>query len=375
VDSIARWILVYARTPVHEDVRLTYVAAEAGIRYGWQSIYDQAILRPLSASFPADQRHIDSVYTYVHPPLVAWLFAPLTAFSEPAAYGLWTLLSLGMLVAAWRIAAPYTGVARLTLLLLSLGLWPVLLAFYFGQPTLIQIALVAATWWLCAHDRPWAAGAVLALATFIKPQDIALLPVALLVAGRIRTVAGWAFGCAVLGAASAVALGPSGLASWWHALQLGQGNSTHTLYTLANLLGSGPLTYALWAVQGAVALFIARLRRHEIEMVFAAGVLGSVAIAFHFHELDYAILVLAAWLVLRTSPPMWHRLWLLAGVLPMQMMTFATDAAQPVWNFSWPQLGWDAIWLSILAFESLRRARNATPVRMERGELVSDLGT
>ena len=133
--TIGRWTLLFAVDPVHEDVRLTYVAAQAGLRYGWPTIYDQAILRSLSQSFPAGQRHIDSLYTYVNPPLLAWLFAPLTAFPEPVAYGLWTLFSLGALIAAWRIAAPYTGAAKLTLLLVSIGLWPVMLAFYFGQPT------------------------------------------------------------------------------------------------------------------------------------------------------------------------------------------------------------------------------------------------
>jgi hypothetical protein len=348
--SIGRWILLYAFAPVHEDVRMTYVAAEAGVRYGWSTIYDQAILRSLSTGFPAGQRHIDSLYTYLHPPLVAWLFAPLTAFPEPVAYALWTLLSLAALVVAWHLAAPYTGLAKVTLLLLALGLWPVLFAFYFGQPTMFLIALVAATWWLCAHDRPLVAGAALALATFLKPQDIALVPVALLVSGRGRVVISWASACAVLGLASAVALGPQGLVSWWQALTLGQDNPAHTLYTLANLLGLGPLTYALWGVQGAAAMFVARWRRDELEIVFTAGLLGSAAVAFHFHELDYSILVLAAWLTVRTAPPLWHRLWLLLGVIPMQLMTYGTDSVQPIWNLAWhgPQLIWDAGWLGIL---------------------------
>ena len=329
---------------------MTYVAAEAGLRYGWSTIYDQAILRSLSAGFPAGQRHIDSLYTYLHPPLVAWLFAPLTAFPEPVAYGLWTLLSLGTLVLAWHLAAPYTGLAKLTLLLLALGLWPVLFAFYFGQPTIFLIALVAATWWLSAHERPLAAGVALALAMFLKPQDIALIPVALLISGRGRVVITWAGACAALGLATAVALGPSGLESWWQALNLGQSNPAHTLYTLANLLGTGPLTYALWGIQGAAAMFVARRRRGELEIVFAAGLLGSAAVAFHFHELDYSILVLAAWLTLRTTPPLWHRWWLLVGVLPMQLMTYGTDSVEPIWNLAWhgPQLIWDAGWLLIL---------------------------
>lgn len=351
VYSIGRWIVQFAMGPVHEDIRLTYVAAEAGVRYGWSTMYDQNVLRSLSASFPGDARYIDSVMTYVNPPLLAWMLAPLTVFSEPVAYAIWTVLSLGALVLAWYLAAPYTGLAKVTLLLLFIGLWPALLSFFFGQPVMFVVALVAIAWWLCVKEQPLATGAALALATFLKPQDVALLPLVLLATGRFRAVAGWAVGCAALGAATAVNLGPSGLASWWEAIKAGQASATHLEYTLASVFGLVPLTYALWAVQGAAAVYIARVRRAELGIIFAAGILGSAALAFHFHQADYSCLVLGAWFVLRTSPPLWHRLWLLAGVIPMQLLTYLVVA---------PQLIWDAGWLAILVVSSFAQARAAS---------------
>ncbi len=345
--TIGRWIVLFAFGPVHEDLRFTYVAAEAGLRYGWSTIYDPATLHSLSTSFPLSQQYIGSSLTYINPPLMAWLFAPLTAVPEPVAYALWTVLSLGALVWAWHIAAPYTGLAKITLLLLALALWPVLLAFYYGQPSMVLLLLVGVAWWLCAHERPLAAGAALALATFLKPQVVMLVPLALLVSGRYRSVVGWMLLCAALAIASIVTLGPSGLMGWWHALKDVQADPAHSYNTLAHLFGSGPLTYALWALQGTAALFIARWRKRELEIVFAAGILGSAAVAFHFHECDYSSLVLAAWLVLRTSPPMWHRLWLVAGVVPMQLMTY--EAAAPGLVLVAPQLIWDATLLAILA--------------------------
>ncbi|MHB8613286.1 MAG: glycosyltransferase family 87 protein [Candidatus Dormibacteraceae bacterium] len=345
--SIARWIFLYAFGPVHQDMRFTYVASEAGLRYGWSTIYNAATLHSLSTSFPPTQQYIGGSLTYINPPLLAWLFVPLTAFSEPVAYALWTALSLAALVWAWYLVVPYTGLAKLTLLLLALALWPVLLVFYFGQPSMLLLLLVALAWWLCAHERPVAGGAALALATFLKPQAVALIPLALLVSGRYRPVVGWALTCGALGVASVLALGQSGLTGWSHALKDVQADPAHTYDTLAHLFGMGPLTYALWAIQGAAALAIAWYRRRELEIVFAAGILGSVAVAFHFHEIDYSILVLAAWLVLRTSPPMWHRLWLVLGILPMQVMTFG--AASSALVLVAPQLFWDAGWLAILA--------------------------
>jgi hypothetical protein len=363
VFSIVFWVVQFLSRPVHEDTRMTYVAAEAGLRYGWSTIYDRSTLASLSSSFPPESRAIDAALTYLNPPLVAWVFAPFTSFPEPIAYVLWTLVSLGALVLAWHIAAPYTGLAKVTLLLLAIGLWPVMLAFYFGQPILIELALVAAAWWLCTKDQPLAAGAALALATFMKPQLVALVPVALLVSGRYRAVTGWAGGCLLLGIASAAALGPSGLSSWWHAVNEGQATPAHVEYTLVHFFGMGPLTYLLWALQGTAALFIAWRRKRDVEIVFAAGLLGTTVTAFHFHEADYSSLVLAAWFVLRTSPPLWHRLWLLAGVVPMQVMTYGPRANQPIWDIAThaPQLLWDAGWLAILIAGGFAAKRATDP--------------
>jgi hypothetical protein len=354
--AIGIWIYLFFVLPVHEDVRMTYVAAQAGLRYGWSTIYDQAILLSLSSSFPPGQRKIDSLYTYLHPPLFAWVFAPLTALPEPAAYVVWTLVSLAAFIFAWRIAAPYSGLAKVTLLLLAIGLWPILLAFYYGQPTTLVLGLVAGSWWLCRRDRFLAAGIALALATFLKPQMVLLIIPALAVSGRYRVVIGWGAGCVVLGVATVVALGPAGLESWWQALKNGQVYSHHTANTLIHFFGFGPMTVLLWTIQGAAALIVARRQRHQTEMVYAAALLGTATIAFHFHELDYSILVLAAWLFLRTSPPLWQRVWLIVGVATLEVMAFGSQAVRPAWDLAThaPPLIWDATWLAILVVAALK---------------------
>jgi len=361
VYSIGRWIAYFVQHPIHEDVRLIYVAAEAGTRYGWSTIYNEGTLRTLSSSFPADDRTIDSVLTYLHPPLLAWIFAPLTVFPEPVAYVLWTAISVAALVFAWHLAAPYQGLAKLTLLLVAIGLWPVMQAFYYGQPTFLVIALVAVAWWLSRRDQMLVAGIALALATALKPQVVFMIPICLLVAGRFKAVVGWAGACAVLAAVSAVALGPAGLASYWEALRLGQADVGHTFFTVAYLFGLhlGPATYAVLAVQGIACLYVAWSRREDLDIVFAAGLLGTLMVSIHLHQPDYSNLVLAAWLVLRGTPSLAHRLWFGVGIVTMQVLTLG----QPV-----PQLLWDAGWLTILGVggikprrESLSHDRSAEP--------------
>jgi hypothetical protein len=71
--SIGSWIYMNLATSFnHFDVRRYYVAAEAGLRYGWSTIYDQAILRALSTSFPAGQSVIDNEIRFASPPLLSF---------------------------------------------------------------------------------------------------------------------------------------------------------------------------------------------------------------------------------------------------------------------------------------------------------------
>jgi len=184
--DLGRWVALFLANPVHVDFRLFYVAAQAGLEQGWAAAYDQDLLRHLSAGFPVDERYINSSATFVSAPLLAWLLAPLAFFPLPAAYATWTLVSLTALVVAWHVAAPYSGLRKWCLLPAALALWPVMDSLYYGQPSLIVLALVALAWWLTARDRWWWAGTALAFATALKPQVMILVPLALVVTGRWR---------------------------------------------------------------------------------------------------------------------------------------------------------------------------------------------
>jgi hypothetical protein len=335
IYDIATWIILFVRQPIHPDFRIFYVAAEAGVRYGWARIYDLQTLRDLSASFPAGQNYINPALPFINPPVFAWLIAPLTALPLPVAYVIWSAVSLAALVWAWHLAAPYSGLRKIALLLAALALWPVLDAFYFGQPTLVLMGLLATTWWLCSKDRPLAAGAALALATALKPHTVILVPIVLAVSGRYRPFLSWAAVCSVLAIACAVVLGTNGLNNWWQTLAYGQTDTGQAHYTLAYVFGTGRLSYALEGLQGVAALVIAWRRRADLNVVFALGLLGSLVFAFHLHQYDYAALILAAWLVLRTGPPLGHRLWLLLGVASMQAISLGNPLPQLLWDFGW----------------------------------------
>ena len=282
------------------------------------------------------------------------------------AYLAWTLLSLGLLVWMWHVAAPYDGLAKLTLLLAALALWPVMEVFFYGSPTLVLLALVTLAWWLMRREQMLAAGVALAFATVLKPQVLLMVPVCLLFAGRIRTVLGWAAGCVLLGAASVAALGMTGLAGFWQALQAVQSDTGHAYFTIAYLTGLGAVTYAILALQGAACVVVAWRRRDDLDVVFAVGLLGSLMVSFHLHQPDYVNLLVAAWFVLRGNPSWFHRGWLALGFVTMQLLTVGLPA---------PQLVWDVVWLAILGLGLGERQIRPVSLSMPRMLMKKDAKT
>jgi hypothetical protein len=341
VYSVGRWTVEYVTRPIHDDVRYDYVAAEAGLRYGWSKIYNLDILRQLSAGFPADQNTIHPGGTFINPPLLAWLWTPLVIFPEPVAYLIWTVLGVGALVWAWHLAAPFRGLGKLAMLFAGLALWPVMEAFYFGQPTAFVLALVATSWWLMRRDRMVWAGVALAFATTLKPQVVIMIPVCLLAAGRVRPMIAYAASGAVIAAVSALSLGRSGLGEFWQTLQWIQTDAGHRYFTVAYIFGAGPLLYAVLALSAVACVFVAWRRRDDLDVVFATGLLGSLMVSFHLHQPDYSNLLLAAWLVLRGAPSVAHKAWLAVGFVTMQLLTINVPA---------PQMIWDGVWLVVLGF-------------------------
>jgi Glycosyltransferase family 87 len=332
--GIAGWVLLFVQKPVHSDFRVFYVAGEAATRYGFSRIYDLSTLRALSSVFPAGQDTIEPSTAYVNPPLLAWLIAPLTAFPYPAAYAVWTAVLLAALVWSWWITCSAVGLAKVTLLLAALALWPVIDDLYYGQSCLLILGLVAAAWWLCDRQRPVAGGVALALATMLKPQDIFVVPFALLASGRVRPFVGWSAGCAVLAVLFWISLGPAGVKDWGAALAYEQQGGLPSQFTATGAL-PGLLALGLEALQAALGLLIAWKKRAQLELVFAAGLIGSIAAAFFLHQSDYSVLVLAGWLILRTAPSRLHLAWLGVGIATMQAVSLSMPLPQLIWNGAW----------------------------------------
>lgn len=314
------WVMLpVTRDPLDNDFTLVFIAVRIGFEHGWSHIYSLAlqhqlftVLRP-GVFFNDGQR-------YIAPPPLAWLTIPLAPFGAAGAFYAWTLLSLVALLAAWRIAAPGTGLGRWLWLLGAVAWYPVLYGLAFGQPALVVLLTVAATWKLLESGRPYPAGVVLGLGMSLKPQLALALPLVLLAAGHWRAVAAWAVSLGILAAASIVMLGAGGLADYRSLLAEAQTLVNNRYFTPAYILGPGVLSYLAEAIVLVIATVAAYTqRRTTTDRLFALGLVASALGATYWHLQDFTVLLGAAWLFWRSDPPSWQRAWLVVVALTIEL--------------------------------------------------------
>jgi hypothetical protein len=312
-------MLPVTRDPLDNDFTLVFIAVRIGFEHGWSHIYSLALQHQLFTELRPGVFFNDG-QRYLAPPPLAWLTVPLAPLGAAGAFYAWTLLSLVALVAAWRIAAPGTGLERWLWLLGAAAWYPVLYGLAFGQPGLVVLLTVAATWKLLESGRPYPAGVVLGLVMSLKPQLVLALPLVLLAAGHWRVVAAWAVSIGILAGASIVMLGAGGLGDYRSLLAEAQTLVNNRYFTPAYVLGPGLLSYVAEAVVLVIAMLAAYgQRRAASGRIFALGLVASALGATYWHLQDFTILLGAAWLFWRADPPMWQRAWLVVVALTIEL--------------------------------------------------------
>ncbi len=304
--AIVTYIPQYA---VRNDFRLMYGAALVTERHGYAHLYDlaaqQAAVRGLGPQFYYSP--------FINPPPLVWLVTPLTALPFGAAIIAWTVLILAAAALAWWLSAPGDRLTRATFAAMFAGLFPVAFGVMVGQPVALVAAAVAACWWLAKRDRDWLAGFALSVMV-VKPQLALFVPLCLLVSGRVRIFAGWLIPSGVMGIVALVLLGADGLSRYRDVLSLASNWQITRSFAVSGLIGTGPQLYAASALALAAALFAAwRWRGHGVEIPIAAGITGSLLFTPYVGFQDFAMLVIAGWLVLRTAPSPWQIALLVIG--------------------------------------------------------------
>ena len=321
--DLYKWVEAFLSDHFHNDFTFYLAAARIGFTHGWPSIYDLS-LQQTELDAMGSRIHIAELARYISPPPVAWLALLLAPLPYEVGYWVWSVLLLAALVGAWYLAAPGSGPWRLIHLAAGVGWLPVIYALQLGQPGLFVALGVAVCYWLLRAERPFLAGLALG-ALALKPQLAFLVPAALLVSGRTRALWGSLVALGLLAGASAIALGPSGVAMYEARLSFAAGVPVNREMTLAPIIGSLVATrviqvaIALWSISLAYGL-----RRRGHEWVLIPALVGGLLASPYLHLDDLVMLGLAGWLYLRTSPPAWTYALIFAIVIAAEGL--------PIWG-------------------------------------------
>jgi alpha-1,2-mannosyltransferase len=175
---------------------------------------DLAVFRTAAARLLAGQDLYpasDGFYAWRYAPGAAAVFAPLAALSYPAARVAWPLaIAAALGLAAWltgrRLRPGAWWAAPLAVLAI---LRPAIDELHNLNANALALLLAVGAWTADEEDRPWLAGALLAVAAALKVTP-ALLAVDWLLRRRGRALAGLAAGLAALALLPVLTHGPSG---------------------------------------------------------------------------------------------------------------------------------------------------------------------
>jgi hypothetical protein len=313
--DVYKWVEAYASDHFHNDLTFYLAAARIGVAHGWGSIYDLTI-QQAELDTMGSRIHIAELARYISPPPVAWLALPLTPLPYDVAYWVWSGLLLVALALTWYLAAPGGGHERPLHLVAALGWLPVIYGLQLGQPGLLVALGVAGSYALLRSGRQFPAGLALGVLA-LKPQLGFLIPVALLVSGRYRAFAGAVAVLAFLAVASAINVGPGGIAAYQERVSFAAGVPVNRELTLDAFIGNVMVTRLIQVVIAVWALALVYWhRRGPIEWILVIAIVGGLLASPYLHLDDLVMLGLAAWLYLRMDQkPRWAWIFALGLVI------------------------------------------------------------
>jgi Glycosyltransferase family 87 len=333
--------------PLDQDTVFVVMGARIGLEQGWTHLYSFSLQQQYYAMMRPGAE-FDQLARYLHPPPFAVMFIPLTLIPLPVVFWIFFAIDLAALLTCWYVLAPGNGftVPKVVLLLATLAWYPVLFELREGQPVMLVVLAVTGCWYFAQAGRPWLAGVALALSV-LKPQLVFWLPACLLLAGQWRIAAGWAATAAVLALGSLALVGQQGLHDYLSLLDFARSIVFNRYFTLAYIFGPGPATTVAQSVVVAAGLFAAyRMRNESLDRIMALGIVTSMLAIPYDHVHDFAVLVPAIYLFLRTNPPGWRRAWLLVLWISIELMWPATPLPLLL-----SQIGW-LVLIALPAFKS-----------------------
>lgn len=312
-----------------------------------------------------------SLSWFISPPFTTLLYAPFGALSYGPSALLWTALTLGLLIASFRLMRPFAPklfskhYALITIVMLSTE--PVIEVFGSGQDTGLSLLVWVGGIRLMLAKRDGLAGFVFALGLF-KPQQFILIPIVLIIQRRFRALAAWIATAGVLGLMSVSIVGLDGVKTWLrlpssefydktvHVAQAWKMQGMPALVTtlFPSSWSRGTSVFALILAGAAVVIFIRQMVRTrsrnttEVE-VWMMAMVATVAISPHLFIYDLTLVLVPILYLIehhntRTVRLACASLYVLTWTVPLRHV-IAIDAS---WPLSLIEAAWTAIPLIVL---------------------------
>jgi hypothetical protein len=268
--------------------------------YNWQA-FAEALPRLVPAAG-------DLLFVSVYPPQLALLFAPIASLPYFGALAAWTGVSVALYAAAVALTlrlVPPLQPYRTEAWSFALGFPPFLQLLAHGQVASLALLPLLGAFAAFRMNRPWLAGAALALLAF-KPQFGTFAIAALALWWSPGLAGGLLLGVGAQVALLGSVLGTGPLLEYANVLaqllaQPGQFEpkvwAMHGLRGALELtLGRGPTATALWAAGGFGALWLGRRawnRHQSTSLRFGVLLLAGLVINPHLYVYDLTVAAIA----------------------------------------------------------------------------------
>jgi hypothetical protein len=303
---------------------------------------------------------------FVRPHFYAGLLIPLSLLPYQTAFWWWialqTALLIGCFVWAWRRFGPDAAI-------LGSLYFPTAVGISNGQDCVLLLVIVIGAYVL--HERGFLfwGGSVLALG-LMKFHLFLLVPFALLLQKRWRTLAGFSAAASVASGLSFVLAGYAGVQSYiglllakdLSRLSPAPEKMLNVQSIALNLGVENTLPAALTVV--VLALLVVSLWKAPFWRALAAALASSLLVAPHVYAYDAALLLLPLWLVIFLSKQRLSRVCAAALLIPLPYLSF-------LFGSPWTALPAVTLFCFLLALatESYRESRLSPPPPTPTGML------
>lgn len=311
---------VHQRLERRFDFGVFYFAANMVVDGSRHALYDVAAQRKFQALF-----HRPPETLFRNPPVALVPIIALARLPMAVAFGIWTAISMALLVLSLKILE---GETRIQLgnwpILASLAYAPVMACLLHGQLSLLVLACYALCYAQWRRGRLFLGGLILAIAT-IKYQVVIGFVAVLLLKRKWRELGGFATGSGILLAVSTAITGVRSMMSY-PSFALHSELPTAESPRMANwqgflwLCGEG----RVWLIVVSVITVLWAARSWtNLDRGFCASMLAAVLVSYHLTVQDLSLMLVPFYLCAKAgvSLPEWRVPWAAAcSVLSTTMM-------------------------------------------------------